>query len=128
MDKVYQHINALSKVIYDKWGNSVSFDFASFARGGVSKMDREMPLRITWTLGAPVIQTALGGGIYVPPRYQFECERKLESEESNLYAYLTNVNDFVRILTQQEFSITAISALDTATPDRVSVIIECHRK
>ena len=53
---------------------------------------------------------------------------RLESEESNLYAYLTNVNDFVRILTQQEFSITAISALDTATPDRVSVIIECHRK
>ena len=35
---------------------------ASFARGGVSKMDREMPLRITWTLGAPYsIQTLLTG-------------------------------------------------------------------
>ena len=123
MDKVYQHINDLSKAVYDKFGNTVSFDFASFA-----KARYEGVLRITWSLGAPTIQTALGGGVYIPPRYVFECERRLESEESNLYAYLTNVNDFVKILHQQSFSITAISALDTATPDRVSMVIECHRK
>ena len=128
MDKVYAHINDLSKAVYAKWQNNVSFDFASFARGGVSKMDREMPLRITWTLGAPTIQTALGGGVYIPPRYVFECERRLESDESNLYKYLQNVNEFVTLLNQQEFSITAISALDTATPDRVAMIIECHHK
>ena len=122
MDKVYQHINDLSKAVYDKFGNTVSFDFASFA-----KARYEGALRITWSLGAPTIQTALGGGIYIPPRYVFECERKLESEESNLYEYLTNVNDFVKILAAQEFSITAISALDTATPDRVAMVIECHK-
>ena len=123
MDKVYAHINDLSKAVYAKWQNNVSFDFASFA-----KARYEGALRITWSLGAPTIQTALGGGIYVPPRYVFEVERKLESEESNLYEYLTFVNDFVKILAAQSFNITAISAIDTATPDRVAMVIECHRK
>ena len=127
MDKVYGHINALSKVVYDKWGNSVSFDFASFARGGVSKMDREMALRITWSLGAPDLQRTMGGGLYVRARYVFEVERKLESDESNLYQFLTNYQDFVKILAAQEFTIATLSAFDTATPDRLAAIIECHK-
>ena len=119
MDRAYQHINALSKAVYARWGNEVSFDFASFAvdqRG-------ELPLRITWTLNEHTRVGTLNSGDKFVPIYQFELLRYLQSEQSNLFKYLTDAQNFVLLLQQQQFSIVSIGALDTATTDRVAMIV-----
>ena len=123
MDRAYQHINALSKAVYDKWGVEVSFDFASF-----SKDQRgELPLRITWTLNEHTRIATMNSGDRFVPIYQFELVRYLQSEESNLFKYLTNANEFATLLGEQQFKIVSIGAIDTATPDRVAMIILAHR-
>ena len=122
MDRAYAHINALSKAVYARWGAEVSFDFASFARD-----TKELPLRITWTLNEHTRIATLNSGDKFVPIYQFELVRYLQSEESNLYKYLTDANNFATLLGQQGFKIVSIGPLDTATPDRVAMIILAHR-
>ena len=123
MDRAYQYINALSKAVYAKWNDQVSFDFASF-----SKDQRgELPLRITWTLNEHTRVGTLNSGDKFVPIYQFELIRYLESEESNLFKYLTNAQNFVLLLQQQQFNVVSIGALDTATPDRVAMIVLAYR-
>ena len=121
MNQTYKAINKLSKAVYDQWGAKVTFDFASFA-----KETRDFSFRITWSLGEGVRQELLNGGERFIMRYRFECIRYLESEMSNLYEYLTDLDNFVTLLQEQEWSILSIGAIDTATPDRVSIIIEAH--
>ena len=122
MDEVYRHINALSKVIYDRWGNNVSFDFASFATD-----NNEMPFRITWTLADHTRIGTLNSGERFVPIYQFECVRYLESEMSNLYQFLTDMDAFISLLGQQQFKIVSIGAIDTGTPNRVAIIVSAYR-
>ena len=123
MDRAYAHINALSKAVYARWGSEVSFDFASFARD-----TKELPLRIVWTLAEHTRVATLNSGDKFVPIYQFELIRYLQSETSNLFKYLTDAQNFVLLLQQQGFSIVNIGALDTATPDRVAMIVLAYRK
>ena len=123
MDRAYTYINALSKAVYARWGSEVSFDFASFAVD-----TKELPLRIAWTLNEHTRVGTLNSGDKFVPIYQFEIVRYLQSEESNLYKYLTDTQNFATLLQQQGFSIVNIGALDTATPDRVAMIILAYRK
>ena len=122
MNSTYEHINALSKAVYDRWKNDVSFDFASFAVD-----NDEKAFRITWTFGVPTLQNTMGGGYRIVPRYQFECVRYLRSQESNVYQFLADYEAFITLLSQQDFTIAALGAFDTGTPDRLAAIIECHR-
>ena len=121
MDEIYQNINALSKVVYGQWDDGVSFDFASFVRD-----NRELPFRIVWTTGEWTRVNTMNSGAALIPQYQFECVRYLQSEESNLYQFLTDVDVFVSLLAEQGWSIVSVGAIDTATPDRVAIIIEAY--
>ena len=123
MDKAYQHINALSKAVYAQWGAEVSFDFASF----VKDQRGELPLRIVWTLAEHTRIATMNNSDRFVPIYQFELIRYLQSETSNLFKYLTDVQNFANLLGQQQFKIVSIGAIDTATPDRVAMIILAYR-
>ena len=122
MQKVYPHINELSKEVYRRWGNDVSFDFASFAQD-----NNEKAFRITWTLGESTVISTLNGGKNLLPLYQFELVRYLESEESNLYKFFEDCDIFISLLVSDGYDVVRGAAIDTATPNRVAMIVEAHR-
>lgn len=122
MQEVYPHINALSKEVYRRWGDEVSFDFASFAQD-----NDEKPFRITWTIGDQAIQRTVNGGKNLRPLYRFELVRYLQSEESNLHQFFVDFDIFVSLIANDGYDVVNAAAIDTATPNRVAMIVEAFR-